>query len=1287
MEIALAVGGALLSPAFQVLLDKLTSMDLLNYARQGHVLDELKKWDRLLNKIYAFLDDAEEKQMTNQSVKVWVSELRHLAYDVEDILDEFDTEARRRRLLAEATPSTSNLRKFIPACCVGMIPRTVKFNAEVISMMEKITIRLEDIIREKDVLHLEEGTRGRISRVRERSATTCLVNEAQVYGREEDKEAVLRLLKGKTRSSEISVIPIVGMGGIGKTTLAQLVFNDTTLEFDFKAWVSVGEDFNVSKITKIILQSKDCDSEDLNSLQVRLKEKLSRNKFLIVLDDVWTENYDDWTLFRGPFEAGAPGSRIIITTRSEGVSSKMGTTPAYYLQKLSFDDCLSIFVYHALGTRKFDEYWDLEEIGAEIAKKCQGLPLAAKTLGGLLRGKPNLNAWIEVLESKIWDLPEDNGILPALRLSYHHLPSHLKRCFAHCAIFPKDYKFHWHDLVLLWMAEGLLQQSKTKKKMEDIGLDYFNQLLSRSLFEECSGGFFGMHNLITDLAHSVAGETFIDLVDDLGGSQLYADFDKVRNLTYTKWLEISQRLEVLCKLKRLRTLIVLDLYREKIDVELNILLPELKCLRVLSLEHASITQLPNSIGRLNHLRFLNLAYAGIKWLPESVCALLNLHMLVLNWCFNLTTLPQGIKYLINLHFLEITETARLQEMPVGVGNLTCLQVLTKFIVGKGDGLRLRELKDLLYLQGELSLQGLHNVVDIEDAKVANLKDKHGLNTLEMRWRDDFNDSRSEREETLVLDSLQPPTHLEILTIAFFGGTSFPIWLGEHSFVKLVQVDLISCMKSMSLPSLGRLPSLRRLSIKNAESVRTVGVEFYGDDLRSWKPFQSLESLQFQNMTDWEHWTCSAINFPRLHHLELRNCPKLMGELPKHLPSLENLHIVACPQLKDSLTSLPSLSTLEIENCSQVVLGKVFNIQHITSLQLCGISGLACLEKRLMWEVKALKVLKVEDCSDLSVLWKDGCRTQELSCLKRVLITKCLNLKVLASGDQGFPCNLEFLILDECKNLEKLTNELYNLASFAHLRIGNCPKLKFPATGLPQTLTYLKFEDSHKQGYLMYGDELNDPGHIYWYSSGISTYEPSQEEGKMLIYISDLLQLESLLQSLVCSNIKHISIPVCQNVKCFTDFKHSLLHLTGLTITSCCRKEMPTAMSEWGLSSLSSLQRLEINRVEMVSFPDDDGRLLPTSLKHLLISEVDNLQSISKGILNLTSLKILNIHSCKSISSLPKEGLPVSLQTLDISYCPSLEHYLEEKGNYWSIISQIPERRMLFGENPFVCVIQ
>ena len=126
MEVALAVGGALLSPTFQVLLDKLTSMDLINYARQGQVLDKLKKWERILKKIFAILDDAEEKQMTNRSVKIWVSELRDLAYDVEDILDEFGTEAQRCKLMEALVHNIGNkVRKLFPTYCVGMNPRTM----------------------------------------------------------------------------------------------------------------------------------------------------------------------------------------------------------------------------------------------------------------------------------------------------------------------------------------------------------------------------------------------------------------------------------------------------------------------------------------------------------------------------------------------------------------------------------------------------------------------------------------------------------------------------------------------------------------------------------------------------------------------------------------------------------------------------------------------------------------------------------------------------------------------------------------------------------------------------------------------------------------------------------------------------------------------------------------------------------------------------------------------------------------------------------------------------------
>jgi replication-associated recombination protein RarA len=188
------------------------------------------------------------------------------------------------------------------------------------------------------------------------------MNDSHVYGREKDKEAALELLLGeKCSETGVSVIPILGMGGIGKTTLAQLLFNDEKVQsfFDLKAWACVSEDFDAVRVTKAILKSVTFvshDETDLNLLQLKLKDKLKGKKFLVVLDDLWNENYQDWTILCAPFLAGAPGSRIVITTRNQVVSSMTSTIPAYRLEVLSNDACLSVFTQHALGASNFSEH-------------------------------------------------------------------------------------------------------------------------------------------------------------------------------------------------------------------------------------------------------------------------------------------------------------------------------------------------------------------------------------------------------------------------------------------------------------------------------------------------------------------------------------------------------------------------------------------------------------------------------------------------------------------------------------------------------------------------------------------------------------------------------------------------------------------------------------------------------------------------------------------------------------------------------------------------------------------
>ncbi|KAL6327936.1 hypothetical protein AAG906_031280 [Vitis piasezkii] len=412
------IGEAVLSGFIQKLVDMVTSPELWKYARKEQVDSELKRWKNILIKIYVVLNDAEEKQMTNPLVKIWLDELRDLAYDVEDILDDFATEALRSSMMAQPQQGTSKVRGMLSS----LFPSASTSNSSMHSKIEEITPRLQDISAQKNDLDLREIAGGWSDRKRKRAQilpTTSLVVESDVYGRKQIKRPYLRNSNCR-------------YGRYRQTTLAQLAFNDDEVKgrFDLRAWV-------------------------------KLKEKFSEKKFLLVLDDVWNENCHEWDTLCMPMRAGAAGSKLIVTTRNEGVAAVTRTCPAYPLRELSNNDCLSLFTQQALRTRNFDAHPHLKEVGEEIVRRCKGLPLAAKALGGMLRNQLSRDAWANILTSRIWDLPEDKShILPALMLSYHHLPSHLKRCFAYCSMFPKDYEFDKDDLVLLWMAEGFCRKRR-----------------------------------------------------------------------------------------------------------------------------------------------------------------------------------------------------------------------------------------------------------------------------------------------------------------------------------------------------------------------------------------------------------------------------------------------------------------------------------------------------------------------------------------------------------------------------------------------------------------------------------------------------------------------------------------------------------------------------------------------------------------------------------------------------------------------------------------------------------
>ncbi|XWS77383.1 hypothetical protein CRYUN_Cryun01aG0256700 [Craigia yunnanensis] len=339
MECGIAVlGENLFSTLLEILSEELASPMLLEFARKEQFYTHLKKWETILFKIQAVLEDAEERQFTDRVVRIWLDELKDLAYDIEDVLDDFSTVALRQKSKEESQTITSKIRNFF-----SFFFDQFTFKYKMASKTKEITARLQDVVKQKDDLGLTERIGGSRNRVLRRIPSTSVVNESLVFGRDRDKDFIINqflLREEESCDGGISVIPIVGMGGLGKTTLAQLVYNDARVGtfFKLRAWVCVSEEFDVVRVMKTLLESltsRASDVNDLNELQVRLKEKLSKKRFLIVLDDVWNENYNDWMVLRCPFEVGFAESKIIVTTRNQRVASIMGTVPAYHLKEMS----------------------------------------------------------------------------------------------------------------------------------------------------------------------------------------------------------------------------------------------------------------------------------------------------------------------------------------------------------------------------------------------------------------------------------------------------------------------------------------------------------------------------------------------------------------------------------------------------------------------------------------------------------------------------------------------------------------------------------------------------------------------------------------------------------------------------------------------------------------------------------------------------------------------------------------------------------------------------------------
>ncbi|KDP33008.1 hypothetical protein JCGZ_13039 [Jatropha curcas] len=651
----------LVSSLVSTILTNLNGLLVGESAILGGLKSEVENLESTLTTIQAVLRDAEEKQWKSEAVQNWLWKLKDAAYGADDVLDEFAIEALRRKLKRHLK---NRVRSFFS------LENPLVFHAKMAHKLKNIKGKLDVIASEKHKFHLAE----RLQEIEDMSdfdwrQTSSLVNESEICGREKEKEEFINLVL--SNSDDFSVYALCGMGGLGKTTLAQLVYNDKRVEshFGMRIWVCVSDDFDMKRLIKAIIESIEgspCNNQELDPLQRHLQEKLSGRKYLLVLDDVWNEYHEKWKKLTNALRCGTQGSAVIVTTRMEKVALMMATTAVQvqHMNRLSDDDSWLLFERHAFGMRdNKEDYTHLEAIGKDIIKKCGGVPLAVKALGSMMLFKRKESEWLAIKESNIWDMPDEGKtVLPALKLSYDHLLPHLRQCLSFCSAFPKDYAMKKDQLVRLWIANGFVS-CRGRMDLHDMGNEIFNELVLRSFFEDIKEDEDGditckLHDLVHDLAQSVMKYECCSI-------ETYKTFEVpkvVRHLVFDTGSYLPPRNKDLLKIRSLLSFVSAS------DEFLTSLIKQ-KYLRALRLQIPYL-KICISVDKLKHLRYLDFTYSRIISLPESITSLQKLQTLDLRYCHNLSKLPNGLKHMKDLIYLDITCCDKLTCIPAGIGQLT-----------------------------------------------------------------------------------------------------------------------------------------------------------------------------------------------------------------------------------------------------------------------------------------------------------------------------------------------------------------------------------------------------------------------------------------------------------------------------------------------------------------------------------------------------------------------------------------------------------------------------------------
>lgn len=670
--------------ALVAVLEKLATVLGDEYKLFKGVRREVKSITAELEAMHAFLLKMSEEENPDPQDKVWAKAVRELSYDIEDSLDEFMLSVDHKLAKPDGfIEKCKNLVNFTKTSARRRIAKEI----------EDLKAQVEDVAAMNARYKIPGIILKASNATVDRRALAVFEDASKLVGISRPKREIMELLKQKDvpnseggfhlddkESKHRKVISICGSGGLGKTTLANKVYEEIKGQYDCCAFVSVSRNPDMANVLRNILSQasqqpfSNTEAADIQQLIRTINYFLKDKRYLIVVDDVWKE--DTWETISYALVKNSQGSRVITTTRIHGVAESCSSSQhdhVHFIRPLDPNESKILFLRRIFGSElKCPKH--LIKVSEKILKQCDGLPLAIISISGLLANKPQSeDQWERVRKSigrAIEKDPNVKRMMQILSLSYYDLPPHLKSCLLYFSTFPEDIALGKKYLIRRWIAEGFIREEHGYS-LYDLGERSFNELINRSLIQAWKINEYWevtacrVHDTILDFVVSKsAEENFITILGD--GHQKPNPGDKVRRLVYHAGRE------------NVSTLVGLDLshVRSLAVEEYSVGLPsfgDFRFLRILDL--GGCVEIEDhhlaSIGKSIRLKYLNLRGTGVRTLPEQIGEVQNLETLILDKT-HITKLPAIVVRFRRLIHLIVGKDVKL---PDRIGSMVALQEL------------------------------------------------------------------------------------------------------------------------------------------------------------------------------------------------------------------------------------------------------------------------------------------------------------------------------------------------------------------------------------------------------------------------------------------------------------------------------------------------------------------------------------------------------------------------------------------------------------------------------------